>query len=127
MNLAATSASRKLPRSRPLAREDSRGGYCIAAIDRELIYVVMAGTELEGAAGELGLRMAREIYADRAYDDTGNLVSRKLPGAVRSICPIGDLRGGKDEWPSGVESSPLAMPGRWCAVPRVAIQMLGRY
>jgi len=42
----------------------------------------MAGTELEGAARELGLRVAREIYADRAYDDTGNLVSRKLPGAV---------------------------------------------
>ncbi|MBV8336915.1 MAG: LamB/YcsF family protein, partial [Alphaproteobacteria bacterium] len=57
-------------------------GRAIAAIDRELIYVVMAGTELEGAASELGLRMAREIYADRAYDDTGNLVSRKLPGAV---------------------------------------------
>src|ERR1700730_17583534 len=57
-------------------------GRAIAAIDRELIYVVMAGTELERAAGELGLRMAREIYADRAYDDTGNLVSRKLPGAV---------------------------------------------
>jgi UPF0271 protein len=57
-------------------------GRAIGAIDRELIYVVMAGTELERAAGELGLRMAREIYADRAYDDTGNLVSRKLPGAV---------------------------------------------
>jgi UPF0271 protein len=57
-------------------------GHAIAAVDRELIYVVMAGTELERAAGELGLRMAREIYADRAYDDTGNLVSRKLPGAV---------------------------------------------
>jgi UPF0271 protein len=57
-------------------------GRAIAAIDRELIYVVMAGTELERAAAELGLRMAREIYADRAYDDTGNLVSRKLPGAV---------------------------------------------
>ncbi|HEX9534064.1 MAG TPA: LamB/YcsF family protein, partial [Stellaceae bacterium] len=57
-------------------------GRAIAAIDRELIYVVMAGTELERAAHELGLRMAREIYADRAYDDTGNLVSRKLPGAV---------------------------------------------
>jgi hypothetical protein len=26
-------------------------------------------------------------------------------------CPIGDLRGGKDEWPSGVESSPLAIRG----------------
>jgi 5-oxoprolinase (ATP-hydrolysing) subunit A len=57
-------------------------GRAIAAIDPELIYVVMAGTELERAASELGLRMAREIYADRAYDDTGNLVSRKLPGAV---------------------------------------------
>ncbi len=57
-------------------------GRAVADTDRELIYVVMAGTELERAAGELGLRMAREIYADRAYDDTGNLVSRKLPGAV---------------------------------------------
>ncbi len=57
-------------------------GRAIAAVGPELIYVVMAGTELERAAGELGLRMAREIYADRAYDDTGNLVSRKLPGAV---------------------------------------------
>jgi UPF0271 protein len=57
-------------------------GRAIAAVDPELIYVVMAGTELERAAHELGLRIAREIYADRAYDDTGNLVSRKLPGAV---------------------------------------------
>ncbi len=57
-------------------------GRAIAAIDRELVYVVMAGTELERAAAELGLPMAREIYADRAYDDAGNLVSRKLPGAV---------------------------------------------
>jgi UPF0271 protein len=57
-------------------------GRAIAAVDRELIYVVMAGTELERAAHELGLRMAREIYADRAYADNGNLVSRKLEGAV---------------------------------------------
>ncbi len=57
-------------------------GRAIADIDRELVFVVMAGTELERAAAELGLPMAREIYADRAYDDTGNLVSRKLPGAV---------------------------------------------
>src|SRR5215467_1872062 len=57
-------------------------GRAIAAVEPELIYVVMAGTELERAAHELGVRMAREIYADRAYDDAGNLVSRKLPGAV---------------------------------------------
>lgn len=57
-------------------------GRAIAAVDRGLVYVVMAGTELEKAAAELGLPMAREIYADRAYDDSGNLVSRKEPGAV---------------------------------------------
>lgn len=57
-------------------------GRAIRALDPGLIYVVMAGTELERAAAELGLPMAREIYADRAYDDSGNLVSRKLPGAV---------------------------------------------
>ena len=57
-------------------------GRAIAAVDRELIWVVMAGTELERAGEELGLRLAREIYADRAYDDTGNLVSRQQPGAV---------------------------------------------
>jgi len=55
---------------RPTALAIGRG---IGAVD---------GTELDRAAAELGLRMAREIYADRAYDDTGNLVSRKLPGAV---------------------------------------------
>jgi UPF0271 protein len=57
-------------------------GHAIAAVEPGLIYVVMAGTELERAAAELGLPMAREIYADRAYDETGNLVSRKLLGAV---------------------------------------------
>ncbi|HYZ62428.1 MAG TPA: 5-oxoprolinase subunit PxpA [Acetobacteraceae bacterium] len=57
-------------------------GRAIAAVERELIWVVMPGTELERAGEELGLRLAREIYADRAYDDTGNLVSRKRPGAV---------------------------------------------
>jgi 5-oxoprolinase (ATP-hydrolysing) subunit A len=57
-------------------------GHAIAAVDRDLVYVVMAGTELERAATDLNLPMAREIYADRAYDDTGNLVSRKLPGSV---------------------------------------------
>src|SRR5580704_16705409 len=45
-------------------------GHAIAAVEPGLIYVVMAGTELERAAAELGLPMAREIYADRAYDET---------------------------------------------------------
>ena len=35
------------------------------------------------AAGEaFGLAMAHEVFADRAYEDDGNLVSRRKPGAV---------------------------------------------
>jgi 5-oxoprolinase (ATP-hydrolysing) subunit A len=54
----------------------------VKAIDPGLLFVVMPGTELEKAAEKLGLRCAREIYADRAYDDSANLVSRKVEGAV---------------------------------------------
>jgi UPF0271 protein len=54
----------------------------IRTIDRNLIFVVMPGTQTEKAGESLGLRLAREIFADRTYDDTGNLTSRKLPGAV---------------------------------------------
>jgi UPF0271 protein len=42
----------------------------------------MPGLETERAGLALGLPVAREIYADRAYTDNGNLVSRKLAGAV---------------------------------------------
>ena len=54
----------------------------VKAVDPSLILVVMPGMETEKAAERMGLPMAREIYADRAYADDGNLVSRKLPGAV---------------------------------------------
>jgi len=57
-------------------------GRAIKGVDSSLIYVVMPGTAMERAGEELGLTMAREVFADRAYDDTGNLVSRKLPGSV---------------------------------------------
>ncbi|WP_158047049.1 LamB/YcsF family protein [Skermanella pratensis] len=54
----------------------------VRAVDRDLICVVMPGMETERAAERMGLRIAREIYADRTYDDNGNLTSRKKPGAV---------------------------------------------
>jgi UPF0271 protein len=53
-----------------------------AAVDKNLAMMVMAGTALERAADEAGLRPIYEIYADRAYTDEGQLVSRKLPGSV---------------------------------------------
>jgi UPF0271 protein len=57
-------------------------GRAVRGVDPRLVYVVMPGRPTERAAETLGLPMAREIFADRTYDDGGNLTSRKLPGAV---------------------------------------------
>ena len=54
----------------------------IHTVDRNLIFVVMPGQETERAGEKFGLPLVREIYADRAYADNGNLVSRRLAGAV---------------------------------------------
>jgi UPF0271 protein len=54
----------------------------IRAVDKDLVFMVMPGLATEKAGEALGLRLAREVYADRAYAANGNLVSRKLPGAV---------------------------------------------
>src|SRR5499433_2897885 len=57
-------------------------GRAIKTVDRDIIYVALAGSQMEKAARELGLRLAREGFCDRLYDDDGNLTSRKVPGAV---------------------------------------------
>ncbi|MCB1414699.1 MAG: 5-oxoprolinase subunit PxpA [Xanthobacteraceae bacterium] len=57
-------------------------GRAIKAVDRDIIYLALAGSEMERAGRELGLRVAREGFCDRQYDDDGNLTSRKIPGAV---------------------------------------------
>jgi 5-oxoprolinase (ATP-hydrolysing) subunit A len=54
----------------------------IKAVDPKLVFLAVASTELETAGEAEGLAVTREIYADRAYTDTGRLVSRKLEGAV---------------------------------------------
>lgn len=54
----------------------------VRTIDRDLILVVMPGLALEQAGLGEGLVLAREVYADRTYDDDGNLTSRKVAGAV---------------------------------------------
>ena len=53
-----------------------------AAVDRDLFFIAIPGTEIAKAGEKLGLRVVREAYADRTYDDDGNLTSRKKPGAV---------------------------------------------
>ena len=57
-------------------------GRGIKGVNPALVYMVMPGLATERAAETLGLAAVREVYADRAYDDTGNLTSRKTPGAV---------------------------------------------
>jgi UPF0271 protein len=57
-------------------------GRAIKTVDRSIIYVALAGSEMEAAAIKLELPLAREGFCDRLYDDDGNLTSRKLPGAV---------------------------------------------
>jgi UPF0271 protein len=52
------------------------------AVDPDLILMVIAGTAQDRAARALGARRACEIFADRAYAETGLLVDRRLPGAV---------------------------------------------
>src|SRR5437870_1884069 len=57
-------------------------GRAIKTVDRDIIYVALAGSAMEKAGHELGLAVAREGFCDRLYDDDGNLTSRKVPGAV---------------------------------------------
>ena len=54
----------------------------VADFDPGLIISVSTGTAIERVADLLGVRVATTFLADRAYDDAGQLVSRKLPGAV---------------------------------------------
>ena len=52
-------------------------GRAIKAVDRDIIYVALSGSQMEKAALKLELRLAREGFPDRKYDDDGNLASRR--------------------------------------------------
>jgi UPF0271 protein len=54
----------------------------INEISKDLIYLVPTGSKMEEAAKKLNMKIACEIFADRNYEDDGNLVSRKKPHAL---------------------------------------------
>ena len=54
----------------------------IYSINKDLIYLVPTGSKMEIAAKKLNMKIACEIFADRSYEDDGNLVSRKKPHAL---------------------------------------------
>ena len=54
----------------------------IKDISKDIIYLVPTGSKMEVAAKTLNMKIACEIFADRNYEDDGNLVSRKKSHAL---------------------------------------------
>jgi len=54
----------------------------INEISKDLIYLVPTGSKMEEASKKLNMKIACEIFADRNYEDDGNLVSRKKQNAL---------------------------------------------
>ncbi len=54
----------------------------VAAFDASLILFGLPGSQILHAGRAAGLRVAAEVFADRAYEPNGQLVSRRKPGAV---------------------------------------------
>lgn len=68
-----------------IAHDERQGGDVITAlqaIDPALTLLALAGSPLIERARARGLAVVAEAFADRAYNDDGTLVSRRLPGAV---------------------------------------------
>ena len=57
-------------------------GRAIKTVDKDIIYVALYGSQMEKAARKLDLPLAREGFADRGYEDDGNLASRGIAGTV---------------------------------------------
>ena len=54
----------------------------IKEINKDIIYLVPTGSQMEVAAKKNNLIIACEIFADRNYEDNGNLISRSKPNAL---------------------------------------------
>ncbi len=54
----------------------------IMKINKDLIFLVPTGSEMEKAGKKLKMKVAAEIFADRNYEDDGNLVSRSKSNAL---------------------------------------------
>lgn len=51
-------------------------------VDKDIILVGLANSQLIKMGEEVGLRVANEVFADRAYNSDGSLVSRNIEGSV---------------------------------------------
>ena len=58
------------------------GARAVAAVDQSLMLFGLSGSALISAGQHCALTTVAEVFADRAYEPDGSLVSRKKPGAV---------------------------------------------
>ena len=54
----------------------------INSINKDIIFLVPTGSKMELAGKKLNMKLACEIFADRNYEDDGNLVSRSKDNAL---------------------------------------------
>jgi UPF0271 protein len=54
----------------------------IIQVNKDLIFLVPTGSQMEKAGKKLDMKIATEIFADRNYEDNGNLVSRSKSNAM---------------------------------------------
>ena len=54
----------------------------INSINKDIIFLVPTGSKMELAGKKLNMKIACEIFADRNYEDDGNLVSRSKKNAM---------------------------------------------
>ncbi len=54
----------------------------ILEVDPEIVLVALTGSQWVNIARDMGLRVAREAFADRALNTDGTLVPRSKPGSV---------------------------------------------
>ena len=59
-------------------------GICeaIREFDPELIVLALSGGELLRCASDMGMRVASEVFADRAFEEDGTLVNRRKEGSM---------------------------------------------
>lgn len=69
-----------------MAAKDAELAMAIAEgiyeVDKNLILMGLANSEMTKAGLAVGLKVANEVFADRAYNPDGTLVSRKLEGSM---------------------------------------------
>jgi len=69
-----------------MAAKDTELAMAIAEavfeVDKNLILVGLANSELTKAGKQVGLKVANEVFADRAYNPDGSLVNRKKEGSM---------------------------------------------